>query len=159
MESAVRPAGVAAVALLGIALVSCAAPAVNTPAISAPAASTTARPTVDPVAPLHEEQRHAAGAVTVIASWVPGAAAARVALDTHSVELDGFDLTALARVRLDGASWVSPTLWDAPKGGHHRSGTLTFGSLEPAQIAGARLIELEVRDVGASHLLRWQRAP
>lgn len=150
---------VAAAAFITIAVVSCTTPAVNTPAVSAPAAGTTARPTVDPVAPLPEEQRHEAGAVTVIASWVPGASSARVALDTHSVELDGFDLTVLARVRLDGGPWVSPTLWDAPKGGHHRSGTLTFASLEPAQITGARLIELEVRDVGASHLLRWQRAP
>ncbi len=78
-------------------------------------------------------------------------------MDTHSVDLDGFDLRALTRVRLDGGPWVSPTLWDAPKGGHHRSGTLTFGSLDPPAIDGALLIELEVRDVGASHLLRWDR--
>lgn len=148
------PGRVAAAAVVAIALASCAAPAVT-----APAASTSAQATADAVAPLPEEQKHEAGAVTVIASWVSGASSARVALDTHSVELDGFDLTVLARVRLDGGPWVSPTLWDAPKGGHHRSGTLTFGSLQPAQIAGARLIELEVRDVGASHLLRWQRAP
>lgn len=145
---------VAATALVAIALISCAAPSVT-----APAASTPAQATADSVASLPEEKQHQAGAVTVIASWVPGTSTARVALDTHSVELDGFDLTVLARVRLDGGPWVSPTLWDAPKGGHHRSGALTFGSLEPRALAGASLIELEVRDVGASHLLRWQRAP
>jgi len=45
------------------------------------------------------------------------------------------------------------------QGGHHRSGTLTFSSLEPQAVAAAELIELEIRDVGApSHLLRWERA-
>ena len=106
------------------------------------------------------EQRHAAGSVTVQASWLSGATpAARVILDTHSVDLDGFDLQKLARVRVDGAAWVAPTGWDAPSGGHHRAGILSFGSLDPAVFASARLIELEVRDVAVpSHLLRWERA-
>jgi hypothetical protein len=149
--------GRAAAIALAIALTSCTAPPVNAP-VSA-SASATAQASPDAVAPLPEEQRHEAGAVTVTASWLPGASSARVALDTHSVELDGFDLSVLARVRLDGGQWVIPTAWDAPKGGHHRSGTLTFGSLEPRAIASARVIELEIRDVGASHLLRWQRGP
>ena len=106
------------------------------------------------------EQRHDAGSVTVLASWLTGAtAAAQVTLDTHSVDLDAFDLKELARVRLDGAAWVAPTSWDAPEGGHHRAGILSFGSLDPAVFASARLIELEVRDVAVpSHLLRWERA-
>ena len=147
------------VAALFIALTagSCAAPAtalsktsaaVTTPSPSAPAAS------ADDLG----ERRHEAGAVTVAASWIKGTASARVVLDTHSVDLDGFDLTGLARLRIDGGAWIAPTGWDAPKGGHHRSGTLAFGTLEPAVFGAARLIELEVRDVGASsHLLRWER--
>ncbi len=105
------------------------------------------------------QQRHEAGAVTVTASWISGTSSATIGLDTHSVDLDGLDLKELARVRLDSGEWVPPTLWDAPKGGHHRGGTLTFGSLEPSALASARLIELEIRDAGApSHLLRWERA-
>lgn len=105
------------------------------------------------------EQRHEAGAVTVAASWITGATSARVALDTHSVDLDGFDLKTLARVRLDGGAWVAPSSWDAPSGGHHRSGTLAFDTLDAQAISLARVIELEIRDVGApSHLLRWERA-
>jgi hypothetical protein len=106
------------------------------------------------------EQRHEAGAVTVVVSWLADPTpTARVALDTHSVDLDGFDLTQLARVRLDGGAWIPATTWDAPKGGHHRAGTLSFGSLDPQVFASARVIELEVRDVaGPSHLLRWERA-
>lgn len=106
------------------------------------------------------EQRHEAGAVTVVASWLANAMpTARVTLDTHSVDLDGFDLMQLARVRLDGGAWIPATTWDAPKGGHHRSGALSFGSLDSQVFASARVIELEVRDVaGPSHLLRWERA-
>ena len=105
------------------------------------------------------EQRHEAGAVTVIASWLADPMpTARVTLDTHSVDLDGFDLVQLARVRLDGGAWIPATTWDAPKGGHHRSGTVRFGSLDPQAFASARAIELEVRDVAVpSHLLRWER--
>ena len=105
------------------------------------------------------EQQHEGGAVTVVASWISGTASARVAMDTHSVDLDGSDLIELARVRLDGGAWVRPTAWDAPKGGHHRAGTLTFSSLERQALAAAQLIELEIRDIGTpSHLLRWERA-
>ena len=106
------------------------------------------------------EQRHEAGAVTVVASWLADPVpTARVTLDTHSVDLDGFDLIQLARARLDGGAWIPATTWDAPKGGHHSSGALSFGSLDPQAFALARVIELEVRDVAVpSHLLRWERA-
>lgn len=145
-------------ALIAVTAASCAAP------ITASTKPSTAATTPSPSAPAASadglgEQRHEAGAVTVVASWIAGTASARVVLDTHSVDLDGFDLTGLARLRVDGGAWVAPTGWDAPKGGHHRSGTLTFGTLEPAAIASARAIELEIRDVGApSHLLRWEPA-
>lgn len=133
--------------------------------LTAACTNATAAPTVVPsnavtVSGDLGEQRHEAGAVTVIASWLADPTpTARVALDTHSVDLDGFDLTQLARVRLDGGAWIPATTWDAPKGGHHRSGTLSFGSLDPQAFASARVIELEVRDVAVpSHLLRWERA-
>jgi hypothetical protein len=105
------------------------------------------------------ERSHEDGSVKVVASWVEGAVPRlRVTLDTHSVNLDGFDLKQLARLRVDGSSWTSPSSWDAPAGGHHREGTLTFSDLDPRAVASARLIELEVRDVAVpSHLLRWER--
>lgn len=135
--------------LVALTMAACAAPAV-TPAASDAAAS------AGPAAA--DQQEHEAGAVTVTASWIAGTASATVALNTHSVDLDGFDLARLGQVRLDGGAWVAPTAWDAPKGGHHRSGTLVFGSLDAAAIARARVIELEIRDVGVpSHLLRWVR--
>ncbi len=143
--------GMLAAVLVTLVAASCATP-VNSPttgsSASAPAASTELG-----------DQQHEAGAVTIVASWVSGTPSARVTLDTHSLDLDGFDLKELARLRLDGGAWVRPTLWDAPMGGHHRSGTLTFGSLDPQSLATARVVELEIRDVGVpSHLLRWERA-
>ncbi len=105
------------------------------------------------------EQAHEAGGVTVVASWLSGSPVARVTLDTHIIDLDGFDLMKLARLRLDGGAWVAPSLWDAPEGGHHRSGMLAFDSLDARAIGSARVIELKIRDVAVpSHLLRWERA-
>lgn len=97
--------------------------------------------------------------MTVTAAWFVGTASVLVGLDTHSVDLERLDLRQLARVRLDGGEWVTPTLWDGTQDSHHRSGTLTFGSIQPQAFDSAALIELEIRDAGApSHLLRWERA-
>lgn len=123
-------------------------------ATTAPASGAAASPTPE----VGEQRQHEAGSVTVSASWVVGTASALVGLSTHSVDLDGFDLRQLARVRLDGGEWVRPTAWDASKGGHHRAGTLTFDTLDPKALAAARLIELEIQNVAVpSHLLRWER--
>ncbi len=106
------------------------------------------------------EQTSEAAAVAIVVSWLGAdVPSARVVMDTHSVDLDGFDLKELARLRLDGGTWVAPSLWDAPKGGHHRTGMLTFASLSRANFDAAKVVELEVRDVALpSRLLRWERA-
>lgn len=59
-----------------------------------------------------------------------------VALDTHSVDLK-MDLTTLAELTTDSGLSVKSVQWDAPMGGHHVSGTLTF----PATIDGKPLLE------------------
>ena len=138
--------------LLGALTAACAAPVTaSTSSNATPAASATPE--------LGEQQQHEAGSVTITASWIVGTTSASVGMNTHSVDLDGFDLKQLARVRLDGGPWVSATAWDGPPGGHHRGGTLTFGSLDPQALASAKVIELEIRDVAVpSHLLRWEHA-
>lgn len=129
------------------------------PALSAAAPSLSAGASAAPAAGGLGEKSSDAGSVTVVVGWLgAGVPTAQVVMDTHSVDLDGFDLSTLARVRLDGGDWVAPTAWDAPKGGHHRSGTLAFASLDPAAFASAKVIELEIRDVASpSRLLRWER--
>lgn len=121
-----------------------------------PAASTVAAPAQNGLG----EQQSAAGSVTVAVSWIDAPApTARVVMDTHSVDLDSFDLARSARLRLDGGSWVAASAWNAPSGGHHRQGTLVFATLEPGAFAAARTIELEITDVAAfSRLLRWERS-
>ena len=103
------------------------------------------------------------GQVTVRATWLGPQAGPvfEVVLDTHAVDLDGIDLVALATLRADGASPVAPSSWDAPKGGHHRAGTLVFPATtpdgKPAIAADARSLELTVRDVAGvpERTFRW----
>jgi hypothetical protein len=103
------------------------------------------------------------GQVTVAVSW-PGVAAGpvfSVALDTHSVDLDGIDLTQTALLRIGQGEEIQPSAWDAPKGGHHRSGTLTFPSTtadgSPVLSASTSSLELVIRDVGGvgARSFRW----
>ncbi len=54
-----------------------------------------------------------------------------VSMDTHSGNLDGYNLTRLAVLRTGSGQEVTPSSWDAPSGGHHRKGTLTFPSTGP----------------------------
>jgi hypothetical protein len=60
-------------------------------------------------------------------------------------------LKQLALLRINGAREVQPTGWDAPRGGHHRAGTLTFPAIAAdgsALIApNTRSIELVMRDI------------
>jgi hypothetical protein len=67
----------------------------------------------------------------------------KVAMDTHSVDLDGFDLMKLALLRTDTGVEVAPTGWDAPNGGHHREGKLSF----PATVGGRPLLDETARGV------------
>lgn len=105
------------------------------------------------------------GQVTVAVTWRrPGADLEFVvAMDTHSVDLDQYDLGQLASLRVDGGPEVRPLGWDAPRGGHHRSGTLTFPSTladgSPLITAETRVIELVIRDVAGvpERRFRWTR--
>jgi hypothetical protein len=86
-----------------------------------------------------------------------------VAMNTHAVDLDGYDLKQLAVLRIDGGREVQPTSWDAPKGGHHRSGTLTFPATDadgkPLMASGTRTIELIIRNVAGvpERVLAWRQ--
>ncbi len=69
-----------------------------------------------------------AGEVKIVVEWQGKEAgpAFKVTMDTHSLELDDYDLTRLATLRTSDGRETLPLTWDAPKGGHHREGTLTF---------------------------------
>ena len=98
------------------------------------------------------------GEVTVVADWADPADGAvfEVTLDTHSIDLDGLDL-ADAVLRNDRDETLSARPWAAPKGGHHRTGALSFGGDFDAFLAGARWVELVLAGVGdvPERMLRW----
>ena len=108
-------------------------------------------------------QTSEAGQVTVAVTWAgpSDGAVFEVVLDTHVVDLDGIDLEQLAVLRTDQGGEVAPVRWDAPKGGHHRRGTLSFPSAasdgSPLIGADTQIVELIVRDVAGvpERSFRW----
>lgn len=107
-------------------------------------------------------QTNEGGQVTIKATWngVSAGPIFNVVMDTHSVDLDGYDLTQLAVLRVDGRE-VQPVGWDAPKGGHHREGTLTFPTIDVDEnlliAPSTRTVELVIRDVAGmpERVFRW----
>jgi hypothetical protein len=81
-----------------------------------------------------------------------------VALDTHSVDLDQYDMGELTVLKDDASREYRAVLWDAPPGGHHRSGKLAFPVPDSLSQGNARYLEVIVRDVAGvpERVLRWQ---
>lgn len=103
------------------------------------------------------------GQVTVKATWAEPSAGPvfTIVMDTHAVDLDGYDLAQLAVLRVDGGPDLAPVRWDAPAGGHHREGTLAFPTEQggkPVIGAQTRTIELVIRDVAGvpERVFTWQ---
>ena len=73
-----------------------------------------------------------------------------VSLNTHSVDLS-MDLAALSTLTTDTGLTVQPDVWDAPIGGHHVSGTLSFPSNVEGKplLEGASKLTLVIKDVDA----------
>lgn len=99
--------------------------------------------------------------VTIKATWQGPTAGPvfTVVLDTHSVNLDTIDLLQLAVLRIDQVQEVQPIAWEAPAGGHHREGTLTFPATDGSPLIGpdTQLLELVIRDVAGlpERVLQW----
>lgn len=76
-----------------------------------------------------------------------------IAMNTHSVNLDGYDLRQLALLRDDKDVEYRPVEWSAASGGHHRSGKLVF--THPDQ--SVKTLELVIRNVAGvkERILRW----
>ena len=99
------------------------------------------------------------GQVTVAATWGGPASGAsfEVTLDTHSVDLDALDLSD-AVLRNDRGETLAARPWPAPKGGHHRAGTLAFDGDQARFFAGAGWVELVLTGIGdlPERTLRWE---
>lgn len=107
-------------------------------------------------------QSNEAASVTVAATWrgvQSGSLAFDISMDTHSVNLDAYDLGKLASLRDSAGNQLNPRSWSAPSGGgHHRSGTLAFAVPSSVSDGSATYVELVVRDIGGvpQRVLRWQ---
>ena len=138
-------------AALSVALI---APTV--PALAAPPDVVVARQAAD-------DQTNVGGGVTVKVSRqdAADAIAFKVVLDTHSVNLDTYDLVQLAVLRTPSGEEIAPLAWDAPAGGHHREGTLSFPAVAAdgsplVQPDGGQLV-LVIRDIAgvAERTFSW----
>lgn len=70
-----------------------------------------------------------------------------VAMNTHSVELS-MDLASLATLTTDTGVEVAASSWDAPLGGHHATGVLSFPAGD-SLLEGAATLTLTLVDVDA----------
>ena len=80
-----------------------------------------------------------------------------VSLNTHSIDL-GMDLAPLATLVTDTGLSVPAALWDAPRGGHHVGGRLTFPSRQggASVLEGARHLTLKITDLDAAiRIFEW----
>ena len=105
-------------------------------------------------------QSSSGGSVTIDVKWLgaqDGSLAFQVTMDTHSVDLDQYDLGKLAVLRDDTGKEYAPAAWLSPPGGHHREGTLKFPVPESLTQGKARSIQLVIRDVAGvgERVLQW----
>ena len=104
------------------------------------------------VAPGLTQTKEARG-VTIVVTWQGPRRAAifTVAMNSHVVDLDSYDLRKLAVLRTNQGFTARPTRWTAPTGGHHREGQLIFPKRSTTghslSVPATRTMELVIRHV------------
>ncbi|NIS70318.1 MAG: hypothetical protein GTO12_15655 [Proteobacteria bacterium] len=106
-------------------------------------------------------QTDAGGSVTIDVEWDKtgdGSLSFNVSMNTHSVDLDQYDLGKLAILRDDAGNEYRPVSWDSAFGGHHRRGTLAFPVPDSLDQQEAKYVEMVIRDVAGvkERVLRWE---
>lgn len=101
------------------------------------------------------------GAVTIEATWLQAredALVFDVTMDTHSANLDAYDLSQLSLLRDDEGKEYRPTSWVSASGGHHRTGILTFPTPDSLSQRKASYMELVIKDVAGveERILTWE---
>ena len=132
-------------------------------AVGSPArgAAAIAQGGVTPVA--ESTQTNESGQVSVSVTWAGSTSGLvfQVALNSHSVNLDAYNLGDLAVLRTGQGLELRPTSWVAPKGGHHREGTLVFPGQGPdgtdVLTSNVREMTLIIRDIAGvpERTFRW----
>ncbi|MBI4283067.1 MAG: hypothetical protein HY663_01195 [Chloroflexi bacterium] len=101
------------------------------------------------------------GSVTIDVKWVKTEGDLLifdVSMNTHSVDLDRYDLEKLAILRDDTGNEYRPASWDSPAGGHHRTGTLVFPLPDSVRQGKAKYVEMVIRDIAGikERVLKWE---
>jgi hypothetical protein len=110
------------------------------------------------------DQGNSGGDVTVRLTWTGPEAGPmfNVVMDSHSVNLDPYDLGKMVVLRTNDGRESAPLSWDAPAGGHHRKGQLVFSELaldgKPLVAADTESIELVIYDLSdvPTRSFKWQ---
>jgi hypothetical protein len=110
------------------------------------------------------EQVNVDGNVTVRMTWFgpETGLVVDVAMDTHSVNLDPYDLGTMAVMYTDSGRESAPIRWDAPAGGHHRKGKLVFSELaidgKPLVASDTEYIKLVIYDLSdvPTRSFKWE---
>ena len=91
--------------------------------------------------------------VTPLDSKTRGDLRFQVVLDTHSVDLDAYDLKNLTVLRDGAANIYHPTGVESKGSGHHRQATVTFAELT----SNVKRIELVIKGIAGVHerVFRW----
>ena len=78
-----------------------------------------------------------------------------VVIDTHAVNLDGYNLKAMSILRDDTGLVLQPTGVENKGGGHHREVILTF----PRPSLKGNWLELVIKDIAGEkeRIFRWSR--
>jgi len=99
----------------------------------------------------------AGGGVTVKVTYLnpKGSDGARfqIALDTHSVDLDSYELKTISVLRDDAGNTYSPTAVENKGSGHHRETTVSFAKVA----GGTKRVELVIKDIAGvkERIFRW----
>jgi FlaG/FlaF family flagellin (archaellin) len=105
-----------------------------------------------------QTQTVSGGGVTVTVTYLAQTAHESrfsVVLDTHSVNLDAYDLKALSVLRDDTGRTMEPTGAENKGSGHHREIILTF----PWPSLNKKWLELVIKDIAGAkeRTFRWDR--
>lgn len=103
-------------------------------------------------------QSVAGGGVTIKVTYLSDTAHEvrfSVVLDTHSVNLDGYDLRSLSLLRDDTGLSIQPTGVENKGGGHHREVILSF----PRPSKDGKWLEVVLKDIAGAkeRTFRWKR--
>ncbi len=95
-------------------------------------------------------QTNAGGAVEIQVKWLADkkdSLVFDVSMNTHSVDLDKYDLKQLAVLHDSQGNEYQPLSWNSAPGGHHRSGKLTFTVPSSLKEDSTKFLHMVIRNV------------